>query len=322
MRLLLAFLCVCLSFDPISGKYSYSDARSKFHDNLFIVKYNYNAPREVVRTHLNIWRRVFVNQIIFLPWSHEEIISFGLKNTAANANITIISHKDRFDGYHAYEVVPIAMKLFPNAAGYLYSHDDVAFNVSTLIESNSSSFWYTKHFSAVKSSCGDMKDNWSRKKAECGWWFSSPFGMDSMYALLSNQSDAARNVVTGMKSCLASTRHWAIEQSDFFYIPRTYKDIAIEVLSILADHSVFVEIAVPTFYFCFVSPSDLVPLDLCTRFEQPIRTNVTNLEAACGAGFPIYHPIKLSAVSNSAWVRKKMSLSASRVRSNHTTTTP
>ena len=319
MRLLVAFLCAYLSFGPISGKYSYSDARSKFHDILFIVKYNYKVPKEIVRTHLVMWRRVFVNQVIFLPWSLEEINSFEVKNTTANANITIISHTDRFDGYHAYEVVPIAMKLFPNAAGYLYSHDDVALNVSTLIESNSSSFWYTKYFTAIASTCGDMKHDWSRKKKECGWWFSSPFGMDAMYALLSNQSDTARNVVTGMKSCLTSNRLWSIEQSDFFYVPRAYKDIANEVLSVFADHAIFVEIAVPTFYGCFVSPSDLVPLNLCTNFEQSIRINATNLDAACGAGFPIYHPIKLSTASHPAWMRKKMSLTASRVRSNHTT---
>lgn len=312
MRLLLALLCAYPSFELISGKYSHSDARSKFHDTLFIVKYNYKVPSEVVRTHLHIWRRVFVNQILFLPWSEEGIISFGLRNTVANANVTIISHKNRFNGFHAYEVVPIAMKLFPNAAGYLYTHDDVAFNVSTLIGLKGSSFWYTKFFSATAIFCDNMKKDWSWKSDKCGWWWSTPFGSTALNALLSNQSDAARNVVSGLRSCLASDRRWAVEQADFFYIPRTYKDIAIEAMGVFADHLIFVEIAVPTFYSCFVSPSDLVPLDLCTRFEQANRTNTAHLEAVCGDRYPIYHPIKLSNSSNSAFMRKKMSLSTGR----------
>jgi hypothetical protein len=117
----------------VSGHSTYSDARDKFNDTLLIVKYNYNVTAASAHDHLRMWRQVFPNQMIYVPWNAEQIShakGFLLGHTTAQ----FISRLNDTEGYYAYTVAVDAMIKYPNYGRYLFAHDDMAMNMSKLME--------------------------------------------------------------------------------------------------------------------------------------------------------------------------------------------
>lgn len=282
---------------------SFSDAREKFKGTVFVVKYNYKAPREIVLSHIHIWRKVFTNQMIFLPYTEMEASSFQTHYISALPNITVVSHLDDIDqlGFFAYQAAVIAMKRFPHATGYLFSHDDVAMNVSRLMELDDKAFWYSSWLKPDTDSCRDLDANW--KNQTNFWWWDTPYGTSAIDNLLSNHTDIAAS----MKKCFGSVHHWCGEQSDFFYVPQIFRSEFVRVLGAFGDHRIFLEIAIPSFYRCFVPQTHLVELRLCSHFDET-RNNITFTEENCGESYPLYHPVKLSYPGSELGMRRKMNL--------------
>ena len=295
--------CVTIILDSVLSNHSFSDAREKFKDTLFVIKYNYNAPRELVLSHIHIWIKVFRNQMIFLPWTEKEASSFQAHNTSTLPKVNIVSYRDDIvdSGYLAYQVAVIAMKRFPNATGYLFSHDDVAMNVSRLIDLDDKSFWYSSWLPHRTDSCRDLDAGW--KNQTNNWWWDSAYGTPAIDNLLGNHTDIA----TSMQRCFGSVHHWCGEQSDFFYVPQLFRSEFVRVVGAFGDHKIFLEVAIPSFYRCFVPPQKLEKVLTCSTFQE-MRNNFTFMEDNCGENYPIFHPVKLSYPGNELGMRRKMGL--------------
>ena len=295
--------CAAITLDSVMSYHSFSDAREKFKDTIFVVKYNYLAPREIVLTHIRMWIKVFKNQMIFLPWTEKEASSFQAHETSTLPNVKIISYQDdtTMNGFLAYKVVLIAMKSFPDARGYLFSHDDVAMNVSRLVGLDDKSFWFSSWLPPNIDSCRNLDKDWEKRTN--AWWWDSPFGTPAIDTLLGNYTDIAAS----MQRCFGSVHHWCGEQSDFFYVPQTLKDQFVRVLGAFGDHGILLEIAIPSFYRCFVPPANLEKLRTCSFFDGR-RGNFTYMEQNCVDDFPLFHPVKLSLPGNEQGMRRKMDL--------------
>ena len=290
-----------LSF--VAGNHSFSDARKRFQDILVIVKYNYKAPPGSVLLHLRMWNKVFLNQIIFVPWTVQEIGNFTERNLVGNGNVTIVSKiDDEFSlGYIAYEVVTSAMKSHPDVAGYLFVHDDLAMNVSAMMDLDHEKVWQSDYIG--EGQCRDLDEGWKNKTND--WWWDGEWGTDAIDQMLLNHTDIA----TEMKKSLGSNHIWCGEQSDFYYIPQKYKDSYIRVMSAFVKFQIFLEIAVPTFIRAYTPVGQILQLRLCTNFDIKVRNNFSEKEAECGNKYPLYHPVKLSSRHNVIGMRKKMGLS-------------
>ena len=250
-----------LSF--VAGNHSFSDARKRFQDILVIVKYNYKAPPGSVLLHLRMWNKVFLNQIIFVPWTVQEIGNFTERNLVGNGNVTIVSKIDPEEidtGYLAYEVVTSAMKSHPDVAGYLFVHDDLAMNVSAMMDLDHEKVWQSDYIG--EGQCRDLDEGWKNKTND--WWWDGEWGTDAIDQMLLNHTDIA----TEMKKSLGSNHIWCGEQSDFYYIPQKYKDSYIRVMSAFVKFQIFLEIAVPTFIRAYTPVGQILQLRLCTDFDD------------------------------------------------------
>jgi hypothetical protein len=296
-----AVLCSNLLFF-VAGNHSFTDARKRFQDILVIVKYNYKAPPGSILLHLRMWNKVFINQVIFVPWSAQEIGNFTERNLVGNENVTIVSKFDPESdpGYLAYEVVTTAMKSHPDVAGYLFVHDDMAMNVSALMDLDQEKVWQSDYIQ--RDVCRDLDAGWTNKTN--AWWWDGEWGTSAIDLMLGNHTDIAAE----MKESLGSNHVWCGEQSDFFYIPRKYKDSYIRVMSIFAKYQIFLEIAVPTFIRAYIPSSKYTTVLVCTFFTEEGRNNFEYMEKECGNKFPLYHPVKLSSKLNVIGMKKKMAL--------------
>ena len=286
-----------------AGNHSFSDARKRFQDILVIVKYNYKAPPGSVLLHLRMWNKVFLNQIIFVPWTVQEIGNFTERNLVGNGNVTIVSKIDPEEidtGYLAYEVVTSAMKSHPDVAGYLFVHDDLAMNVSALMDLDQKKVWRSDFIQ--REICRDLDEGWKNKTNY--WWWNSEWGTDAIDQMLLNHTDIAAE----MKESLGSNHIWCGEQSDFFYIPQKYKDSYIRVMSAFAESNIFLEIAVPTFIRAYIPRSKCSKVLTCTFFTDEGRNDFAYMERECGDKYPLYHPVKLSSRLNVVGMKKKMAL--------------
>lgn len=283
---------------------TYRNARTRFKDTVFVVKYNYRAIPELVLNHIHLWKKVFTTQMIFMPWTNDEVARFQSQNISSRSNITIISHtRDvQAPGYFAYEAAVTAMEKYPHATGYLYAHDDMAMNVSRLMQLDSKHFWFSKYIK--EDSCRDLDKNWTSRHN--GWWWDGQYGSAAIDNLLGNRTDIADEI----SRCFNSVHHWCGEQADFFHVPQHYRNSFMRILSAFGKYNIFVEIAVPTYYRCYVKPAHLQPLRLCTSFSQKARNNISHMERFCSAGYPLFHPVKLSMPANFLGMKRKMDLIA------------
>jgi hypothetical protein len=301
-RLLLSILIWWYLACGTSAVDTFKNARMKFKDTIFVVKYNYRAIPELVLTHIHLWRRVFTTQMIFIPWTIDEAARFQAMNISARSNISIISHTRDVSapGYFAYEAAVIAMEKYPHATGYLYAHDDMAMNVTRLMQLDNKHFWFSKYIN--EDSCRDLDKNWKERKN--GWWWDEEYGSTAIDRLLGNRTDIAGEI----KGCFNSVHHWCGEQADFFYVPQLYRNSFMRVLSAFGQHNIFVEIAIPTYYRCYVKPADLQPLNLCTSFDEKTRNSILHMELFCPLNYPLFHPVKLSIPANVLGMKRKMDL--------------
>jgi hypothetical protein len=299
MRLLFLIVYCTYFLNLVIGDYSYSEARSKFEGTIFIVKYNYHPTALLITTHYRIWSRVFNFQMIFVPWSKSEISAFTKSNIGANWNASIVSHTTDMEvpGSYGYEIATIAMKSVPNAVGYLYAHDDMAMNVSRLMELDSNSVWRISE----NTRC-DLDLTWQDRNHEWPWW-NGKYGIPAIDNFHLNRADVA----VEMKECFGGERVWYVGQADFFYIPQGYKDVFIRVMSAFGENKIFVEIAVPSFLMCYVPSDHQEMVTLCTAWDQH-RGDFSYMESVCGKKASLFHPVKLSFKPNVARMKAKMAL--------------
>jgi hypothetical protein len=308
MRILLTAIMWHYVFRFSAGHHTHSDTRNRFKDVIFIVKYNYKPSSAVLLIHLRMWTKVFVKQVIFIPWNETEVLNFTEKNNLlGHKNLAFVSKiENETTGYVAYEVVTTVMKSHPDAVGYLFAHDDMAMNVSALMKLDQECVWQSQECQWMshnqwKTGCRDLDVGWT--STEPDWWWARPWGKPALNKLLGNHADIAAE----MNASLGSNHIWCSEQSDFFYIPHLYKDTYIRVLGAFAKHEVFLEIAIPTFIKSYIPANKVLLLPLCT-FWNDSRHNIKSMEDLCGDNFPLYHPVKLSKKENVIAMVKKMAL--------------
>ena len=239
MRRLQLLIILLLSLTTQSaGQRSHKDARNKFHDVLFVVKYNFNSSVHNILLHHSLWRRVFKNQLIVVQWTQEQINKYrqiyGLSDS--QYRITTVQEKSNESGFFAYEALTTAMISHPQFSGYLYAHDDIAMNVSKLMELDMDSMWVT----------GESKCLQLNKKDDWVWWYSE-WGTKKIQKFLASRTDLAME----LKECFGSEKVWCYGQSDFFYVPWRLKDLTLRVLTAYRAYDIFLENALPTFHNCY-----------------------------------------------------------------------
>ena len=282
-----------------AGQRSHKDARNKFHDVLFVVKYNFNASIDKVLLHHSLWRRAFKNQLIVVQWTQAQInkyrLIYGLSDS--DYRIATIQEKPNECGFLAYEAWTTAMISYPHFSGYLYVHDDMAMNVSKLMELDMDSLWVT-----ADSQCLNDID-WVNKKNDWMWW-NTEWGTKNIQKFLDSRTDFAME----LQECFGSEKIWCFGQSDFFYVPRSLKDSTIRVLTAYRAYDIFLEIAMPTFHHCYVPKNRTVELPICTTWDKE-RNNFPMMHELCKKkDYSLFHPIKLTSDVNIAGMVETMSL--------------
>jgi uncharacterized protein YneR len=274
----LFFLLLNLSF----GRLTALQAKEHFNEVLFIIKYNYNAPINSIVKHCTLWSSVFQNQVVFAPYNLKFLNSAG--KSLAKIGVKIISclETDKL-GYLAYQSVITAMRIYPQYKGYLYTHDDMALNISKLYSFNLSYSWRTDGQFFV-----NLTETWNFRNHK--WpWFNRPWGISAM----KNTLEKNEVIRERLRQCTGNEKNWFIGQSDFFYVPQHQISIFINVMSIFFNEKVFVEIALPTYLACFVPKLAIEELKLCS-FWGKRRGNIITMSRDCPESSTAYHPVKLS----------------------------
>ena len=296
---------------------SFAQAREHFQDVLFIVKYNFPAPVEIVLTHFTLWESVFKNFYIFIPWnaqSHRNHVErfynqLTLRNTKSSNGIISFNTncvdeclntsgspiREKF-GCVAYNATVTAIKMYPQFTGYLFAHDDIAMNVSNLMNYNKSQMWI------APSNYHTIPQNSWDNPFTSEWWFRSFHGIRAIKQMYEKHP----RIKQTMESCTAHNHtFYGSSQSDFFYIPKDLKSTFVHVANIFAENLLFLEIAVPTFGYCFINESmRAVKLKYC---NPPRSWNVSEISKFC-AKRDIVHPLKLTHSQNLNYIRQKMNL--------------
>ena len=298
-RLQLLIILLFSLITTINGQRTHKDSRNHFRDTLLVVKYNLKASIQAIHLHHSLWRRAFKNQLIVVQWTQAEINNYkdvyGLSDS--EYRISLIPEKSTENGFFAYEALTTAMISYPHFAGYLYIHDDMALNVSKLMDLDMNNLWVT-----AGSQCFPNL-NWVNKTN--GWcWWNSKFGLENIQNFLSDRTDLAME----QKECLGSEKTWCSGQSDFFYVPQSLKDSTLRVLTAYRAYDIFIEIALPTFHNSYVPKNRTTELTLCTTWGS-FRNNYTFLYDNCkNRGYSLFHPVKLTSAENIVGMVETMSL--------------
>jgi hypothetical protein len=301
MRRLQLLIILLFSFTTTTiGQRTHKDARNKFRDTLLVIKYNLKASVEAILLHHSLWRRAFKNQLIVVQWTQSEINNYrqiyGLSDS--EYRISMIPENSNESGYFAYDAITTAMIGYPHFAGYLYVHDDMALNVSKLMDLDMNNLWVT-----AESDCRPNLD-WVHKKNTDWTWWDTKWGLENIQNFLRSRTDLAME----LKECLGSEKTWCHGQSDFFYVPQSLKDSALRVLTAYRAYDIFLEIALPTFHNCYVPKNRTEELTLCTTWGSS-RNNYTFLYDNCkNRNFSLFHPVKLTSIVNIAGMVETMSL--------------
>ncbi len=302
-------------FDPLFAKYSryiYDDnIQARFSSVLFIIKYNFQPTMtQIIQIH-DIWKHIFIHQVASVPIHYMHIDGLQKKinenisfNNSRNGTLNVISsfgqeENDHLDvggqGYTAYTSLIHAMKQFPDFQGYLFTHDDMVMNITQLKALNLESVWVSDWPGEAVKFQVFSEEQWKLRNYK--WpWLNVKGGISALDEIY-NHYPQMKEFIT---SCSKSSTHRIVYtgQSDFIYIPREEKETALKVLSIFAEYSLFLEIAVPMYINCFVAPATIQRISLCTYFRHE-RYNLTHYQTYCGYDKALYHPVKFIKTLNS-----------------------
>lgn len=309
-------ILACIHVYRTSEAATIQEARSYFKDVLFIVKYNFPAPLQTVWAHFSLWEFIFSNFYIFIPWDSSmqynvDDFYHKLQETSATKHVTVLFNTDSdqcissegvpvFNKYGciAYNSSIYAMKEFPNYAGYLFAHDDIAMDITNLMGYDKSKLWIgPSNYQTIS------QESWDDPE-KATWWFKKYYGIRAIKQLY----ESNENIQQTMESCVGrNLTFYASPKSDIFYIPQQLRSMFLDIASQFAESSLFLEIAMPTFGFCFVRNESRSILPYC----NPNRTwNVSQISNYC-ANTTVVHPIKLMhSAEHEFYVRQKMNLQA------------
>jgi hypothetical protein len=283
-----------------NGIHTSLDAINRFHNTLMIVKYNFDAPFKEIISHYRLWSLAFVNQAIFLPRNQSQILL--LRDHIADNRTVFISQIDTtgIKGALAYEVVVFSMISWPHFEGYLYAHDDMAMNVSSLIDMNLSKAWFIP-----SDNLQEFNKDWGMEinLQKEDWWWKSVYGTVALNDVICSH----KNIVSILKKCVGSEYKWFFGQADFFYIPQSLRNSFISIMSIFRHHKVFLEIGVPTFANCLVPSNLRVDIEQCTFWDYR-RGDYASMQKNCGDKYPLFHPVKPSNRISFHGMKQKMNL--------------
>jgi len=278
-------------------------AKKHFRSVLFIVKYNYNVSLDQLKLHSSFWSTIFEHQLLMVPYDSFKLMSAILK--VGNAGIKIISCLDDKNGYWAYKSIITAFGLYPHYDGYLYTHDDMALNITKLMSLDLQSYWITDYNPGDTYNTiwpNDFDSVWNLRN-NTWFWLNLEVGIDAMQKALRKYPSFRQSLIR----CTGHERRWFAGQSDFLYVPQHQKSVYIDIMRKLAEAKVFLEIAVPTFIACFAPKNIVEKIVLCT-FWGDMRGNVSHMDINCPPSSSAYHPVKLSGQGNFKFMIRKTGL--------------
>ena len=286
------FVC-CITIVKIllvASKVSEQQAKSYFAHVLYIVKYNFIPSAQHVLLHKQIWGRAFENLHYILPFDTNNSSVAGLLESN-NVSFTIcneLTDTDKCNGFLAYKAVNTVIHSHPNFKGYLFAHDDMAMNISKLMDFDLTSFAFA--FQTSRYWLARLDDTWEHRNHSWGW-FDGPYGIPAMQHFLTTHPSLGLQI----KHCTGSQRAWHGGQCDFFYVPQKQKQLYNSIMEKLGSSKVFLEIAIPTFLMCFVPLGRLVAYELCDMFGPGKRGNISFYEINCRPSASHIHPVKLKS---------------------------
>ena len=283
----------------VGAKRLESEARRHFSSVLFIIKYNYKASLDRLLLHSSLWIKIFEHQLIVVPYDFESLL---LARTKVHQGVEVMSCEETDElGYFAYGSITEAILMYPQFQGYLYAHDDMALNITTLMSFNLSSFWITDYDTGnfFTPPVVNLETSWTYRNHSWSW-FNGYVGIDALQNVLVKYPI----IYDSMLRCTGSDKIWFIGQSDFLYVPQQQAILYIDIMEKMANEQVFLEIAVPTFMTCFVPKYMIERVFLCTYWGAD-RGNIRYMMEHCGPHASAFHPVKLSARNSFDFMVKK-----------------
>ena len=165
-----------------------------------------------------------------------------------------------------------------NFDGFLWLHDDMVPNMRKISNFEKNVSWVidTGKYWTV--------EPWSSRNFSW-FWLNGNMGIDSMNKLLESRPDFSSN----LKKCTGHIHNWFIGQSDFVYLSKEYIDELLDIVGLFSKYRLFLEIAIPTFMYCFACDKEKCQkLKLCTSFGK----NRLSYYRECDNSFDLYHPVK------------------------------
>ena len=300
----ISIICIIIvKITLIASKVSEQQAKSYFAQVLFIVKYNFLPSANHVLLHNRLWGRVFKNRHYILPRkTNDNSVADSLKSN--NISFTIcndLTDTDKCNGYLAYKGVITVMSSHPNYKGYLFAHDDMAMNITNLMDFDLTSFASANTKSRYW--LVQLDDTWENRNHS--WvWFNRPNGIPAMQSFLSTHPYLGLQI----KRCTGSQRAWYRGLADFFYVPQKQKQLYSSIMEKLGSSKVFLEIAIPTFFMCFVPIGRLVAYEVCTSHFHGERSNISFYQKNCRPSASHIHPVKLSSERHINFVKEFMDI--------------
>ena len=315
--LIILFLILCSSH---SSSYTYEYARQYFNKTLMIVAYNFKPPVKNIINHYNIWKDIFPNQFIVGHYDHIEqniIINelrLHISNNTKNLHIASAIKYDLEPGFLNYKILYYAISQLQEYDGYLFLHDDMAINMTKLLNLNldRKKIWqetWTGTLGTTPMKTSFDKVSWSNKGVNMGYpWFNSKWGISAINKLI----DSNHDIKSILKTCSGNNSEGYdlhVCESDFIYFPGSIAHELKKTVKLFADYEVFLEIAIPTIVTCWFPHVEKIYLLLCTYWDD--RYNYRLYEEQCKQEI-LYHPLKFSSPGGMELMQKLSTLEGTR----------
>jgi hypothetical protein len=209
-----------------------------------------------------------------------------------------VYYSEHHEGWYSYLNLAQTMQNFPNFQGYLWLHDDCILNMWQLKKLSKNKIWLAQPWAGLdltKQLIAPLQTNWTWSRNAKAypraiiesiqmwrWW-----PMDCGYSAIEKVYQLLEPKYLTMLKKLHNTSI-LIGYADLVYIPAQYNTEYIYLSNLMAQHNVFLEIALPTICACLQELSQCEILK-GSEFGGKLHYSVFS---------HFTHPIKLSIKEN------------------------
>lgn len=187
-------------------------------------------------------------------------------------NKDLAVHQGQLD--YIYKKLPIVMKRYSSAEGFLFLHDNTILNYWNLVQADKTKLWITDK---VSKSWGTVstKENkdWFEKQAK-------------MVKKVVNMMPA--NFQINYKETVKSEHDLIISNSEVFYIPRRFVDDYLDLVNMIGDVDMHHKVATPLIFLSMDSPQNFDSVLNTMIYEEKIPSS--NSSSLYSAQAPAVHP--------------------------------